>query len=378
MAGTVPTITPGSITSVRGIENRPVYFLTLAPSLVENLVVKGEAAGANLAHMGDADAMVSVKWGSKLMKNVNNDQVNTKIMTPAEVNEFKVYARAHLVQGTRPHTNVSPAGQAYNWVKMPKVGNLSDGEFYTETPAIGPNGRTGTAVVPADVRRNIIKFSDDAVWSDLGKVLAVDIFNGNDDRFDASDGSWVNKGNVMFLAGGQTAVIGLDTFDPNGAKSNLNVMGQFDELQILINANRRHTFAEACATSVGEELARGLRFANAQSVTVNMQGPDGPVVTSFSLTELKVLFLPYAPLLEAGIAAGALQLKQYLQNKVRQYRGWQRAVPHAMQPLPPVPGQWRRAVPHAVQPMPPLPQVPGKTVPQGVLDRMAAIGWTVA
>ena len=74
---TVPTITPGSITGIGGLTVRPVYFLRLNGANNPSLVVKGES---NVSH-----GATSVAWGAKLMKNVNDIQVNTKMMTPAGI-----------------------------------------------------------------------------------------------------------------------------------------------------------------------------------------------------------------------------------------------------------------------------------------------------
>lgn len=411
MAGTVPQITAGSITGITGLSERPVYFLKLNGSQTPNLVVKGDAASGAHPSMTDLDAEVSIQWGSKLMKNVNNDLVNTKIMTPAEVAVFKAAGLATFAAGTKMLLNVSPGAPAYTWVKMPMVPGLSDAEYWRTDPS-GRGGYFSTA----DIKTNIFQFSKDDVWRDLGKVLAVDIFNGNCDRFDFT-GHWVNKGNIMFqdLAGQATKVIGLDTFDPNGGQNaNLNTGGGFDELNILVDAARRRAFAIACATSVGSEMKRGLKAST--TITLKFMGPGGaPVVTKVDVGTMQDLFLPYAPLLEQGITAGANLLMIYLQGKVRQYAPvpapvrqpapWQRAAANAgpavgapvmgrrgpgqgavgipalpalpghPPPLPPLPGN--AALPGLPPPLPPLPAIPAplKTIPAGVLARMAYLHW---
>ena len=69
MAGTVPMITPNSITQMAGLDKRPVYFVSLNGAPAPSVVVKGDAAGAD----------VSITWGSKLMKNVNKKIANLRI-----------------------------------------------------------------------------------------------------------------------------------------------------------------------------------------------------------------------------------------------------------------------------------------------------------
>lgn len=401
MAGTVPQITAGTINGVTGLTDRPVYFLRVNGSPTPNLVVKGDAASGAHEEMTDQDAEVSIKWGSKLMKNVNNELVNTKLMTPAEVAVFKAAAVLAFPNGSKPYLNVAPGGPAYTWVKMPMVPGLSDAEFFKKNPN-GPGGR----YVAKDIKSNIVKFSDDAVWTDLGKVVAVDIFNGNSDRFDINDGAWVNKGNIMFLEGGLTRVIGLDTFDPHGGqKANLHTGASFPELRTLIDEGRRNEFALACATSVGAEMKRALlnsRTGDGNAyITVRADGPGEEAIRRIDLATMDQLFVPYAPAFAQGIAAGADQLRTYLQSKVRQYAPppapvvapgpWQRAavtpaaaaaalamgrrmaVPAAMAvPAPAAPPAAAAAVPHGP---PPLPPIPVKTIPPGILARMAYLHW---
>lgn len=380
MSNSVPTLTPHSILGMTGKVERPVYFLTLAGSAVPNLVVKGEAGTNNHPGMSDAEATISVKWSSKLMKNVNNPLVNTKIMTAPEIVEFQRAAAALLTAGSPQRVNSTNPGGMYTWVKMPLVPGLSDAEYYD----------AANAVVPGNIKVNILKFSDDMVWAELGKVVAVDLFNGNNDRFTV-DGHWQNKGNVMFLTGGATAVIGLDTFDPNaGAMANLATGGRFDELRILIDLARRDAFALACTGSVGNEMKRA--FKTTAEVTLKgkttfgliTQAPGGAqVVRHIKIDEMEQLFLPYAPTFAQGISTGAAQLKAYLQAKVRQYRPapvWQRAAP-AGAAVAPAPG-WQRAVPGGARAVAPAPApgaaaAPVKVVPQGILDRMAFLGWQV-
>ncbi|HTS26470.1 MAG TPA: hypothetical protein VMH81_11395 [Bryobacteraceae bacterium] len=57
-----------------------------------------------------------------------------------------------------------------------------------------------TVIVSSRVRIEelIPKLSSDAVWGERGKVVAVDIFNGNSDRFNIQTVAWKYQGNVMF------------------------------------------------------------------------------------------------------------------------------------------------------------------------------------
>lgn len=384
MAGSVPEITTGSIVAMSGLDKRPVFFLTLRGSQKPNLVVKGEAT-AKLAQMSDADVQTSVKWGSKMMKNVNNAQVNTKIMTQAEIAVFKAAARQFLAAGSPQLGNVT-GSEPYNWVKMPMVEDLTDAEFFAKGSADADM---------AKVKDNINRFSEPRFWYDLGKVLAVDVFNGNSDRFNITTGAWSNYGNVLFLDKGKTAVIGLDTFDPNAkAKANLNRGGHFDELKILIDPGRRQQFAKACARSVGQEMKDRLarKFADNKTTYFIIELPglfDQKDMLKVEVARMHHLFDKYAVHLEKGIADGAAELKTYLEKKVNPPKpaAWVAAAPQK-QALPAFPSAGKLKLPPPPPPLvrtglppppPPLVQPPpppqGKQIPQGIIDRMKFLGW---
>ncbi len=363
MTGTVLAITsnPSNITGMTCLEERPVFFLKLNGSVVNNLVVKGEGTGEVAL---DEHAETSIKWGAKLMKNVNNTEVNTKIMTAAEVLAFKTAGLLMIPPNmARPRLNLAIPGPPYTWTKMPYVDGVSTAEFWR-------GGDIG-AYEATPAKKHISKMSDDAFWTDLGKVVAVDIFNGNCDRFDVTTGNWQNKGNVMFMAAGPTKVIGLDTFDPNAAGlsdlkspldfTNMQTRITFQHLLFLTDAGERLKFSRACVKSVGGWLKKA--FAGMAYIIVPIQGPQGPGLLRIEVAQMATLFEDYATVFAAGIEAGATQLKTNLQGKVRQYRPvvpWQR-------------GQRAGALP-GYQPPPPVP-VPGKTIPQGILDRMAYLKW---
>src|ERR1700761_9369677 len=181
----MPMITLGSISGMTGLKERPVYFVRLNGSQQPNVVVKGEPAGASLT-MRSADAVVSIAWGSKLMKNVQSDQINVKVMTEAEVTAFKSAALRSLPRGTNQFENVFAKDRRFNWVKMPYVNDLNTAQFTVEQDWMGDGGRLvhSDIATPELIMKALSLFSCDNVWYDLGKALAVDIFLGNTDRFD--------------------------------------------------------------------------------------------------------------------------------------------------------------------------------------------------
>lgn len=379
---TLPTIGFSSITGMTALSERPVYFLNLNHSPTPNLVVKGDAPGKT---SGNEDVTTSIKWGSKLMKNVNNRLVNTKVMTDDETRAFKKAARLFLDEKSMGYANVDdrlPTPAMYVWVKMPFVDGLSDADY------LG-GGKWGYDPVVDKVRKVIKRMSDEQVWIDLGRIVAVDIFNGNCDRFDIHTGAWANRGNIMFLTGGQTSAIGLDTYDPNSRTSNLNTGGWHTVLLTLTNANRRRTFAEACVKGVGTLLKRDLLSANVKQFFIFTEGPDGKRGVKIPVDDtMDNLFRDYVDYYEQGLTAGAEALRMYLQSKYRKYNApWQN--PQAAQPLPRARAQLlggqrglvQQQQPPLVQayqaPVQAQPLAGGKAIPEGVLERMSFLGWMV-
>ncbi len=363
MAGTVPEITARALVIERGLEVKPIYFAKVGGV---SIVIKGEST-FGMTQLSDSDRGISIKWTSKLMKNVNNKLVNTKILTPAEVQIFKSAALQKFGMGTPQRKHVDGTAGNFKWVKMPLVGGLSDANFIGEG--------FGAKPVQSKVKKLIAKFTDETLWPPLGKILAVDIFNGNNDRFHTEDGDWVNFGNVMFLDGGDTSIIGLDTFDPNSDIANLNAAnapGSLQSLRKLTDPVQRNEYARKVTHSVGERLANFGLGKGIESVTIPLNTPDGMKAWTVTKAEVVTLYEGFSPLVAAGIERGANQLKTYLQNKVRQYRQ-QNGPPR---PLPVLPGT------HRVRGGLPLvrpnvgPARPGG-IPQGIWDRMVFLGWAV-
>jgi hypothetical protein len=368
MSGTVPNITPNSITGMSANEQRPVYFLHMGGSAQPTLTVKGEPK--------KDDGEISIKWSSKLMKNVNDQQVNTKIMTAAEVTIFKAAARALLTGDPKKLIALQKflvtEKENLTWVKMPYLAGLSDADFW-KTRGTGKDFEY--YVLPNEVKTILKRFTESTVWNQLGKIIAVDLFNGNGDRF-THEGHWQNIGNVMFQnqAAGGVKVVGLDTFDPNSQSSNLTTITAQSqtELNILKNVPAMRTFAEKVTESIEGEIKRGLKKGGAGSFTVMSNG--APV----KIDENSNGFLGgYTDDLVAGIMQGVNELKVSLQRKRQQYKPLP-PTPQYQKPLPQPPGyQPQKPLPQPGvghhKPLPPIPQQ--KTIPQGILDRMTYLGW---
>lgn len=343
MAGSVPIIAPRSLTEVKGLQARPVFFLKFNNAPNYSLVVKGESKD-QAAALNDADREISILWSSKMMKNVNNNLVNTKMLVDPELDRFLRFARATYAAGTPQHQFL---GGNYMWVKMPFVAGITEAELFDE-------GAGAFTIVR--MKAVLKEFLRPQVWRDLGKIVAVDIFNGNNDRFllDKQPGGlltvqWANQGNMMFLpTGAPTTMIGLDAFDPSGAidgRSNLaggagmgvlldyiKIGGQWEPL--------KRDLAEKCTDAIGHELNRRM---SGQQVAIMINGPQGGHVLRVRKDEVKQTLRPFSTYFKEGLDQGILQLRQYLIGKRAQYAAMQAANP--------------------------------KNVPQGIINRINYLGW---
>ena len=377
---TVPMITPNSITEIEGLENRPVFFLKLNGSPTPSLVVKAERAEHD-----DEDAKVSIVWGSKLMKNVQSSLVNMKIMTPPEMQEFQAAAR-RLLQNF-PHQVAWAADTTLGvWIKIPYVDNLKNADYKVATNHNWNPQRkqmqfdyvTSSKKIKATIKR----LSDGQAWYDLGKIVAVDLFNGNNDRFNEA-GEWINRGNIMFLAAGPIRVIGLDTYDPTSSTRKLTQPGGFPALRALVDSHAAQQYAAACCRSVGEKLQQALTPAQRSNsapttITVSFVNAPGGLGTQnipLQVALLHELFDGFAVEFEQGLRDGAIALKRYLQTKAQQY-GYRPSRPGTLAPgaAPARPRHAPGVV--ALAPARPATATPQhKVMPVGVLDRMQYLGW---
>jgi hypothetical protein len=387
MAGTVPMITAGSISGMTGLSSRPVFFLKLNNSPTPNLVVKGEAASDKDEKLNN-EIKVSIQWGSKLMKNVQNNLVNTKIMDANEVNIFLQSAKATFQAGTPQHNNVTAAAGAYNWVKMPYVANLSDADFIdqnTKDPDF------------ASAQVAISKLADETVWRELGTVVAVDIFNGNNDRFVLKTGKWQNYGNIMFQMTPNPAVIGLDTFDGAGwdptfsnGHANLVQGDTYAELKILNDPSLQRQFAVKCAKGVGAAFLKlfvSKLSPTAKRLPVCIKTGNGDEAYAWvDKDNMEDFYLPYADAFAEGLQTGAQNLKQYLQKKAKAYDKYNAggmAPARPSTPAPALPGKKKHSMVAALSKLNPFAEKKKtqiifrerKLLPDGIEKRMSFLGW---
>lgn len=376
---TVPMITPNLIQAISGLENRPVFFLTFANSRVPNLVVKGDALRGSVR-----DVQASVKWSSKLMKNINNRLVNSKPMNFAEIDVFSGFIKRNFLPTSRQYKYVIDGRNDFVWVKMPFVPGLTDAEYRNDDDKlIIENGEFKNKFDTAKAKEALSKLLSEHVWQELGKIVAVDIFNGNADRFNPSNGEWANQGNLMFVKNnGQLSPIGLDTFDPSAmiagndytgcANSNLMKTETYEPLRTLSEAGYRQQFARKCLRGVGIAFQNVFKTNGLGSISLPIKGGDQSLNIRITVEELDDFFLMYLSDFENGLAMGADQLKLYLQNKARQYS---RQLNNRMANAARIGGA--RPYQPPVQTLAPArPQIAApNSLPVGVVTRMKFLNW---
>jgi hypothetical protein len=335
---------------------RPVFKVTLTQPLpAQEIVVKGEK-GAD-AHAKKIDLETSIVWSSKLMKNVDNRLVNTKIMNHNEVTEFKNFVIATCAPNSPEVNDIS---QNQTWVKMPLVPGVTKLDDFIGTV------NDQYISTPKKVKERLIEFLHPTTWYRLGKITAVDIFNGNEDRFNLK-GGLANAGNFMLMPNPGMGlqfytVIGLDTFhgqnwqlnNPN-LNQNIHTPAELSLLNDRTATGPMFNFAVTCVSSVAREF-KNLIGKYLGGYQMALPTNDGNII---KLDICETMFDIYISDFMKGLTDGSDGLKKYLKDKQVKYSRTNFAAL----------GRSRRAGP-------PLPaQGPMKSLPPGVLARMTKLGW---
>jgi hypothetical protein len=182
---------------------RPVFLLRFTNG--ESLVVKAESN----SNGRNADAIIPLM--AKMMKQVS-PQVKATILSGAEMNALVALsgdlAKFRGQDESRKYLElyVTEGRQMFAFYKMPFVENLTDFDKVT------------TKVSAAFMFMQL----DTVALHQLGKIVAVDLFIGNHDRF-TPDGRVQNAGNLLFQSSnGRLTPIGLDFYEAQGIASDLH------------------------------------------------------------------------------------------------------------------------------------------------------------
>ena len=313
-------ILPRSIHDITGLPERAVFMVTFVNDANPTLVVKGENISAELSA---GDVAVSVEWATKMMRNVNNPLVNSKRLSPQEWTEFFRVSLSKFDVNSPQMANLRNKGLV--WTKMTYVARLTDGEFVTD------DGGADSVLL----KKLMKKFLVDSTWEALGKVVAVDCFNTNWDRFSMEHGGrvlWANRGNIMFA---NNTVIGLDAYFADRGDSNLNGRrldnpGQGELVRLGLNVLKdrfnRPLFAQSCVRAVASEVEGRMKsieskFAGMRRAGINnLNIAVGPgLVVALTQNNVKDIFEPFVNPFVRGLNQGATELRMYLSAKKAKY-----------------------------------------------------------
>ncbi len=260
-------IVANDVTEVMCFEpgERPVFRLTFSNG--DKLVVKAEIntqaghASKSIPLAGAMMRQVSPTLEVEVLDNNEFLALRTLAQDPARFRplEHADAAREYLELYT------SPEAKPLNvYVKMPFLTNISDASKIT--PVL-----------------MLLKLKRPPALFSFGKIVAVDQFNGNNDRFNAM-GELVNDGNLLFelSPNGNITPVGLDFFQAQGDAANLlerppepQVLDRQRRLVKVLwgghnleNENNIRFFAERAIESLNQYFASKNRYI------INFLGPD--------------------------------------------------------------------------------------------------------
>jgi hypothetical protein len=228
---------------------RPVFLLTFTNN--EKLVVKAEIK------TGNQHANHSIPLGASMMNQVS-PQVEIEMLDDKEFRELGQLP--HSPEIFRPLNNSEPT-RAYL-------------ELYTSPEAVPINAYYKMKFVEKlqDISKGtpalmLLRLKKPPALFTFGKIVAIDLFIGNSDRFNAM-GELVNEDNLLFQQiDGNITPVGLDFFQAQGEAANLLVGppenrpmggGKFNYVwggENLLNENNMRFFAERAIQSLNNYFA---------------------------------------------------------------------------------------------------------------------------
>ncbi len=358
----IDRISTGSVKAMQAINKKPVYFLTMNGKTSPTITVKGEnrSDGGSIAVR---DISTELKWSGKLLKNIKDMEVEPVVMDPTEVFIFKTRARELFKGESGKQLPLTISG--LTWVKLPYVKGMTESDLFSR------NKENDWETRGKGVKKMFKKFSDPKTWIGLGRVMALDIFDGNLAQFN-SNGSWINNGKDMFhkISKG-IKVVGLDTFDvknvPN-AHLNKPVTPQVrSQLDLLISDIKMREFAKTITTEIAEHILHAMSkvvgggiddfvvIAGGRKITISRKGPAD-------------FFDAYIDDLCLGLTTTRDEIKRHLLEKVWQYETQWKTASRSVTAM-----RGAKATNSAPANFVANPCV--KIVPQSIKDRMRYCGW---
>ena len=231
---------------------RPVFCLTFSNG--EKLVVKAEIKTSS------GHATQSIPLAGAMMKQVS-PSMQIEMLDDREFRELKRLAESperfrqpNSAEAARAYLELytSPEAQPMNaYYKMPFVDRLTD--ITKGSPAL-----------------TLLRLKKPPALFSFGKIVAVDLFIGNNDRFNAM-GELVNPDNLLFQqVGGSITPMGLDFFQAQGEAANLLVGPPENQVvsrqkrifkylwggENLLNENNLRFFAEKAIDSLNDYFSQ--------------------------------------------------------------------------------------------------------------------------
>ena len=221
-----------------GMASRPVFLLTFHDG--EKLVVKAEGNRQGFNN----GAIESLGAGGDIMGTISADAKSEPLDAGERLELLNIaqekrsldhYYLLDLILAMMGPTPV------FIWHKMEFIDRLKDLEKAVE------NNKGG---------KIIGKLMQDGAMETLGKILAADMFLGNEDRFNRA-GKIVNPGNIIFrkTANKLYVPIGLDFYEAMGECSNISkplVQHQAWTGDVLKDKSTINIFGAACIRSLNE------------------------------------------------------------------------------------------------------------------------------
>lgn len=366
----LPKITNGAITSMEAIaDGHPVYKVLMNGNYY---VVKAETAG-------NAEASSDVKWASKIMKNVAadaNDITKIRILEESEIFEI-ASSYATLLTADKDKFVLELTFDSANTVWYIMV--------FDQNVVTTSDSNLNDVATKAQLFTVI---NSGRFWEKLGKIVAVDLFTGNNDRFDFGsyttynatniDQFWSNKGNIFITMSniGTGTPVGLDFYFTSNAFG-LDQIADQHYLAIMRSDTEMKKVAGLIIDTIMKEFTGHKLGDNKAAKTKVSNILSGHITTVGKFKEF----------LTKSIKEGLNEIKAYLVNKRNlKQMTWQqnKLIPQAnpgIRPaltIPTIPSHRPKANPTDVLPVQHNTKVVDKnTFPPNLEKRMRDLGWII-
>lgn len=301
----LPLITAITLKNIVPVsQDHPVYKVTIG---AHDYVLKAETSAGQ-------EASSDVKWASKLMHNVvdekKSEDTKVRLLWEPEIDVIGTEYTRYFVNGPELIRIEETLGNPDSvWVLMHWQPNL----FVTCDQM---NGAKKQQLF------NIINHG--TFWKSLGKVIAVDLFTGNNDRFDfgiynqvpqgQEELFWANKGNVFINVSnvGRSAPMGLDFFFAQNAFGKDLITDQA-YIRAMSDKGEIRKIAELVIASMMKELT-GYNLGVKSNKSSKKKSRFTTAIKRYETTYDK-----YLVYLTDSIWTGLHDIKQYLLSKRREY-----------------------------------------------------------